>query len=124
MCDVSNRKPQITFSPPVSKQRWWKVLEIIVDERWRKEMRKLVDFGCSSFNFFTIIKRLSNLNEIALVDINENVLTRNICTVLPNDSNKFLKRREGPLLVNIFIGSVIYPDKRLLDTDVVTAIEL
>lgn len=122
--DVSSPRPKITFSPPVSKQRWWKVLEIIIDERWRKQMKKLVDFGCSSFSFFTIIKRLSNLNEILLVDINENVLLRNICTVLPTDSNRFLKRRECPLMVNVFVGSVVYPDKRLLDSDVVTAIEL
>ncbi|XP_076258447.1 hen1 methyltransferase isoform X2 [Rhynchophorus ferrugineus] len=112
----------VKFDPPVYRQRYGKVYEILIKEKWRKNLKKLVDFGCAEFGLFIFLKDL-NLNEIMFVDINENLLDENICRVQPLLGDH-LKRRYSPLEVTVFKGSVSDPDYRLHKTDVVTAIEL
>lgn len=112
----------VKFDPPVYRQRYGKVYEILIKEKWKKDLKKLVDFGCGEFGLFIFLKEL-NLNEIMFVDIDENLLNENISRIQPLVGD-YLKRRYSPLEVSVFKGSVSDPDYRLHKTDVVTAIEL
>ena len=37
---------QVAFSPPLYRQRYVKVCEILKDPRWIKAMSRVVEFGC------------------------------------------------------------------------------
>ena len=37
---------QVAFSPPLYRQRYVKVMEILKDPRWIKAMSRVVEFGC------------------------------------------------------------------------------
>ncbi|KAG5874738.1 hypothetical protein JTB14_011979 [Gonioctena quinquepunctata] len=113
----------IKFDPPVFRQRYGKIYETLLDERWRTKIKKLCDFGCAEFGLFVFIKRLSSLNEIFCIDIDEDTLRYHSRKIQPL-TIEYLKRREEPLQVTVFAGSVADPDYRLRDTDAVVAIEL
>ncbi|XP_019763943.2 uncharacterized protein LOC109540160 isoform X1 [Dendroctonus ponderosae] len=111
-----------TFDPPVYRQRYWKIYEILVQENLRNNVKKLVDFGCGEFSLFSYIKRL-NVEEMVFVDIDEALMVRNIDRLEPFIVDR-LKRRSSPLVVTALRGSAADPDYRLRKTDVVTAIEI
>lgn len=111
-----------TFDPPVYRQRYWKIYEILVQENLRNNVKKLVDFGCGEFSLFSYIKRL-NLEEMVFVDIDEALMVKNIGVLEPFIVDR-LKRRSSPLVVTVLRGSAADPDYRLRKTDVVTAIEV
>lgn len=113
---------QFKFDPPLFRQRYGTVAQILVREQWRTQLKKLVDFGCGEFGLFMYLKRL-NLEEILFVDIDEYVLAENLFRIepLPVDC---LRKRHTPLTVSVYRGSIIDPDYRIRKTDVVTAIEL
>ncbi|CAG9818158.1 unnamed protein product [Phaedon cochleariae] len=113
----------LKFDPPVYRQRYAKVYETLIDERWRKQIKKLCDFGCAEFGLFMFIKQLSSLNDIHFIDIDEETLRYNLRKIYPL-TIEYLKRREEPLEVNIFAGSVADPDYRLSNMDAVIAVEL
>ncbi|KAL1506235.1 hypothetical protein ABEB36_005632 [Hypothenemus hampei] len=112
----------LKFDPPLYKQRYGKVYEVLIQQKFRENIKKLVDFGCAEFGLFVFIKKL-NLEEIMFVDIDESMLKEKIGMVHPLLS-EHLNRRNCPLEVSVFKGSIIDPDYRLRKTDVVTAIEL
>ncbi|XP_030759035.1 uncharacterized protein LOC115884554 [Sitophilus oryzae] len=112
----------IKFDPPVYRQRYERVYEILIDPRWRNKICKLADFGCAEFGLFQFLKHL-NLNEIVFVDIDENLLEEKMYRIQPLIGDQ-LKRRTSSLAISVCLGSVSDPDYRLLNTDVVTAIEL
>ncbi|XP_066252542.1 uncharacterized protein Hen1 isoform X2 [Euwallacea similis] len=110
------------FDPPLYRQRYVKVYETLIEERWRNSLKKLVDFGCAEYGLFHYIKNL-NLEEILFVDIDESMLLEKSGILEPLLSER-LGRRKAPLNIQVFRGSAIDPDYRLQKTDVVTALEL
>ncbi|XP_023022135.2 hen1 methyltransferase isoform X5 [Leptinotarsa decemlineata] len=120
---VKDLENNLKFEPPVFRQRYGKVFEILLDERWRKQIKKLCDFGCAEFGLFIFLKRLSSLNNIFCIDIEECTLRENIGRIHPL-TVEYLRRRESPLQISVFAGSVADPDYRLECTDAVVAIEL
>lgn len=113
----------IKFDPPVFRQRYAEVYTTLINEKWRTKVTKLCDFGCAELGLFTFIKRLNRLTDILFVDIDENILKDNARKIQPL-TIEYLKRREEPLTVSLCAGSVADPDYRILNTDVITAIEL
>ena len=37
---------QVSFSPPLYRQRYLKVAELLADDRWKDAMVRIIDFGC------------------------------------------------------------------------------
>lgn len=120
--DETDLENNIIFDPPVYRQRYLKVYETIIQEKWRNNLKKLVDFGCAEYSLFIYVKNL-NITEILFVDIDESLLEEKIGRLEPLLADR-LRRRSCPLEVSAYRGSVVDPDYRLRKTDVVTAIEL
>lgn len=113
----------IKFDPPVYKQRYEAVQRVIVDERWRSGIQKLVDFGCAEFGLFMFLKRLYNLHDILAVDVDANLLKDNLFRLRPLNVD-YLKKRPQPLEIKVLQGSICEPDPVLVNTDMVVAIEM
>lgn len=113
----------IKFDPPVYKQRYEAVQRVLLDERWRKYVHKVVDFGCSDLCLFPFLKHLYGLHEVLAVDIDEDLLRDNIFKIQPLTVD-FLRRRSEPLKIDVFAGSISEPDPVLHGIDVVIAIEM
>lgn len=113
----------LRFDPPVYKQRYEAVLKVLLDDRWRKYIRKIVDFGCAEFGLFYWIRTLYGLREILEVDIDEDLLKEYMFRLQPRTVD-YIKRRPLPLSVKVYVGSVGYVDPILNDVDVVIAVEL
>ncbi|KAK9700563.1 hypothetical protein QE152_g31182 [Popillia japonica] len=113
----------IKFDPPLFRQRYLAVQQILLNQNWKSQIKKVIDFGCSELNFFKYLKHLYDVNEIICVDINEDILNDNLFKVHPLTVD-YLKRRPNQLKVNVLVGNVAQPDARLLGTDAVIAIEL
>lgn len=114
---------QFKFDPPVYVQRYQKVQELIINEKWRKSIEKVVDFGCAEFGLFIFLKRLNSIKEILFVDIDENLLMENIYKLEPLIFDH-VQNRQGPLELNIFSGSISTPDPNLSGCDAVLAVEI
>lgn len=113
----------LKFDPPVYKQRYELVLKVLLDERWRTHVRKVVDFGCAEFGLFYLIRTLYGLTEILEVDIDEDLLREYLFRLQPRTVD-YINKRPLPLTVKVFVGSVADPDPVLKDVDVVIAVEL
>ncbi|XP_019872399.2 uncharacterized protein LOC109600661 isoform X3 [Aethina tumida] len=118
--DIEN---DIKFDPPAFRQRYAEVFDILIAKEWRKSLKKMVDFGCSEFGFFIFVKRVLNLQELLLVDIDEEVMKENLYRLKPLTA-EYIKTRNQPFTVKVFEGRVQDPDCQLKETNVVTAIEL
>lgn len=113
----------LKFDPPVYKQRYEAVLKILLDDRWRSYIHKIVDFGCAEFGLFHLIRTLYGLTEVLEVDIDEKLLREYLFRLRPRTVD-FINRRPQPLTVKVYSGSVAEPDPILRDVDVVVAVEL
>lgn len=118
--DIEN---DIKFDPPAFRQRYAEVFDILIAEEWRKSLKKMVDFGCSEFGFFIFVKKVLNLQELLLVDIDEELMKENLYRLKPLTA-EYIKTRNQPFTVKVFEGRVQDPDCQLKETNVVTAIEL
>lgn len=114
---------QLKFDPPVYRQRYGKVYEILLNDKWRKEMKKIVDFGCAEFGLFTFLKNLTSVREMLFIDIDEELLLQHVFRLQPL-MYEHLIRRKFPLELNVYLGSVALPDEVLTGCDAVIAIEL
>ncbi|XP_050293482.1 uncharacterized protein LOC126734015 isoform X2 [Anthonomus grandis grandis] len=112
----------LKFDPPVYRQRFRKICEILSEEKWKSQLKKIVDFGCAEFGLFVYLKNLT-LEEVLFIDIDEEILEEKVYRVRPLLVDQ-LQKRQTPLEIFVFRGSIVDPDYRLRKTDVVTAIEL
>lgn len=113
----------LTFDPPVYCQRYAAVQQILLNEKWRGQIGKIVDFGCAELSFFRYVKSLIGLREALFVDVDRTLLEFSGNKVEPFAAD-FLKRRKEPLHVQVLQGSIAYPDVKLLNTDGVICIEM
>ncbi|XP_044730026.1 uncharacterized protein LOC123293315 isoform X2 [Chrysoperla carnea] len=113
----------LQFSPPLYSQRYLAVQDLIRDERWNGKIHKIVDFGCAELKFFKYTKNMRGVHEVLEVDIQSSTLESNIYRVQPLIVD-FIQRRSEALDVSVLAGSIADPDPRLLNTDMVVAIEI
>ncbi|KAK9878824.1 hypothetical protein WA026_003660 [Henosepilachna vigintioctopunctata] len=122
-CAYINAEQNLAFDPPVYRQRYGIIHDILLNAKWRKDLKKVVEFGCAEFGLLIFLKSLLGITEINFVDIDEELLQENLYRVRPF-TLEYLKRRSEPLTVNVWAGSITDPDKRILDCDVVIGIEI
>uniref|UniRef100_A0A0A9Y9Z0 Small RNA 2'-O-methyltransferase n=1 Tax=Lygus hesperus TaxID=30085 RepID=A0A0A9Y9Z0_LYGHE len=113
----------IRFRPPVYIQRYTLIARIFEQKKLLGGCKKIVDFGCAEIALFTYIKQTEGVEEYIAVDIDEELLNRYSCRVLPLTCD-YLADRTHPFNVKVLCGSVADPDVRLFGTDIVVAIEL
>lgn len=113
----------LRFDPPVYKLRYEAVLKVLMDDRWRKYIRKIVDFGCAEFGLFYLMRSVYGLMEILEVDIDEQLLKEYLYKLQPRTID-YIKKRPLPLTVKVYAGNVGEPDPVLNGVDVVIAVEL
>lgn len=116
---------EIRFDPPVYLQRYNHIAAVINSHpAIQANCKKLVDFGCAEMKFFYTVKHfLPTIEHLIEVDIEEPLLIGSQFRVQPLVTD-FMNRRNVPLVVEVFCGSVAEPSDVLLGTDVVVAIEL
>ncbi|XP_008200824.1 uncharacterized protein Hen1 isoform X2 [Tribolium castaneum] len=113
----------IKFDPPVYKQRYERAVDILLDEKWKNQVNKVVDFGCAEFGFFVFLKNRLSLSELLLIDIDDLLLNDYLYRVYPLNADHLVGRPK-PLTVNVYAGSIAEPDPSLLNTDAVIALEI
>lgn len=117
---INNR---VIFYPPLFCIVSEAIQKIILDDRWRKDIRKIAIFGTGKFRFFDYIKKLYNLRQVLIVDKNVPLLRKDMerLRVGPKD---VLCRRLEPLEVNVYGGRISEPDAALIGTDFVVVLDV
>ncbi|XP_044258252.1 uncharacterized protein LOC123007190 isoform X2 [Tribolium madens] len=113
----------IKFDPPVYKQRYERTVDILLNEKWKNRINKVVDFGCAEFGFFVFLKNRISLSELVLIDIDDLLLSDYIYRVYPLNADHLVGRPK-PFTVHIYAGSIADSDPSLLNTDAVVALEI
>ncbi|XP_012282411.1 uncharacterized protein LOC105700806 [Orussus abietinus] len=113
----------IRFFPPVYIQRYESVTNVLTDSRYHGKLHKVVDFGCSELGFFIYLKRIKGIREVLCVDVDREILEIHKRKVVPLYAD-FLHKREDPLKVHVYEGSVTHREKKLENCDAVVCIEL
>ncbi|XP_055625524.1 uncharacterized protein LOC129768117 [Toxorhynchites rutilus septentrionalis] len=114
---------KIRFRTPVYEQRYFTVFQILTREFFANSFKKIIDFGCADMKFFKILKRLSDVERLLLVDMDEDLLTEWMYSIQPQFGD-YTKRRPHEFRVEVWRGSVAQPHECLEGTDVVIGIEL
>lgn len=114
---------ELRFDPPVYRQRYSAVQEVLLDPRWREKIVKVLEYGCAEMKFFTFLKHSINIQEIIFVDIDEELLRSNSNRIQPFTVD-YLDGRKKPLRVEIFQGSIDSPDVNVISTNAVICIEM
>lgn len=86
-------------------------------------MLQVADFGIAECKFLLLLRNLECLEEINGIDINRQMLEQHSYLARPLPTT-YIQKRERPLRVRLFGGSVTDVDSRLLGADCVTMIEL
>ncbi|KAF6205105.1 hypothetical protein GE061_019272 [Apolygus lucorum] len=120
---VDDPESGIRFWPPVYTQRYSLTARIFEQKKLLGGCKKIVDFGCAEIALFNYVKQAEGVEEYIAVDIDQELLNRYSCRVLPLTFD-YLSDRTHPFNVKVLCGSVAEPDSRLFGTDVVVAIEL
>lgn len=113
----------LKFFPPLYRQRYEVVRQILKEERWSPLPTKVVEFGCAELAMFQYFKQVSHISEVIMVDIDPHILDYYVCRASPLNSD-FLNPRQNPLHVEVLCGSVADCDVRLLGANAVVCIEL
>jgi hypothetical protein len=101
-----------------------KCQKILGCEKITKHIKSIVEFGCAELKLFVYLKNgVKSATKIDFVDIDGELLERCKNRIEPLIC-EHLKKRELPLLVNIWKGSVAEPNPNFEKTDAVVAIEL
>lgn len=111
----------VKFEPPLSVQRYQYAYDVLFKDDSR--IIKMADFGCAEGRLFRHLKKLPFVEEINLIDILKSELEDAIyhCSPIAWD---MIFGRFVELTLNIYQGSVIEPDSRLIGLDAITMIEL
>ncbi|KAK3912606.1 Small RNA 2'-O-methyltransferase [Frankliniella fusca] len=113
----------IKFYPPLYRQRYEVVREILKDKRWSPPPAKVVEFGCAELAMCSYFKQVPHIKEVIMVDIDADILDYYACRAGPLTSD-YLNPRDNPLRVEVLCGSVADCDVRLLGANAVVCIEL
>uniref|UniRef100_A0A131XWR4 Small RNA 2'-O-methyltransferase n=2 Tax=Ixodes ricinus TaxID=34613 RepID=A0A131XWR4_IXORI len=111
---------RIRFDPPVGIQRYIAVSQILSED---DSVQRVVDFGCSTGQFFRYLKKIEHLRHFAAVDISYGCL-EGACHVARPLVWDCIHKRAHSLTARFYRGSVADQDPRLRGFDGVTCIEL
>lgn len=120
---LTHVEENIKFDPPVYRQRYGKIEDILFDNPWKNQIKKIVDFGAAECKLFPFVKRLPMVNNILMVDIDKIVLQENSFRIQPVTLD-YISKRTAPLTVELLCGSISDPDYRLIEVDAVIGIEM
>ena len=108
------------FDPPLYKQRYMAATEIIN----KYQAKSVLDIGCAEGQILNFIKNFCPFVEnIHGVDIDKGLLERNKIRIAPS-TIEYLLKRQRPLRICLYHGSIVEPDQRFCNIDVVTCIEV
>jgi len=115
---------ELLFNPSLSTQRHQMVLNILKEEK----VKSVVDLGCNNLKFLSLAKSLPDIQFLAGVDIDKNILEEYKFRAIP-PACKWLEERPLDLLVELWEGDVTYWEDFAGEvmknrTEVVTSIEL
>ncbi|XP_066588339.1 uncharacterized protein Hen1 [Prorops nasuta] len=116
-------RSDLRFYPPAYIQRYKAVGKIFENPKYKKKLRKVVDFGCAELKLFTYLKNVYGIEEALFVDTDRYLLEQHASRVQPLASD-YVHPRESPLIVKVYEGSVTESDSCLENTDIVICIEL
>ncbi|XP_007885491.1 small RNA 2'-O-methyltransferase [Callorhinchus milii] len=109
----------LTFTPPLYKQRYQIVLELV--EKFKA--KKVVDLGCAECTLLSRLKFCNCIEVLAGVDTDLDLLREKMYRLSPLPC-EYLQPRGSPLTVRLYQGSVAVKDPYMLDFDFVSCIEL
>lgn len=111
----------VTFDPPLAIQRYQFAYEILLKDESR--IVRMADFGCAEGRFFRRLKKLPFVEEVNMIDILKTEVDEAAfqSTPLPWD---IIFGRYVEMKLNLYQGSVVEPDDRLIGLDAITMIEL
>ncbi|NXG45462.1 HENMT methyltransferase, partial [Psilopogon haemacephalus] len=112
-------KEMIKFTPPLSKQRYQFIKDLV--EKYRP--KKVADLGCADCKLLWMLKFCSCIEVLVGLDISASVMKEkmHILSPLPVD---YLEPTERSLTVTLYHGSVAHKDPCMIGFDLVTCIEL
>ena len=120
--EVPSEAGEVLFTPRLSVQRHELVLEFLK----RMKVRSVLDLGCNSLKFFSLVKNLENLQYLAGVDIDKDILEEFKHLAQPTVCS-WLEERAHSLLLELWSGDVTDNDgARVMEerVEAVTSIEL
>ncbi|XP_006797846.1 small RNA 2'-O-methyltransferase isoform X1 [Neolamprologus brichardi] len=109
----------LTFSPPLHKQR----RQFVVDFVKRNKPKKVVDLGCGECTLLKMLKFHHEIELLVGVDVNGAKVKKRMHGLAPI-STDYLEPSYDQLCVELYQGSVTQKDARLKGFDLVTSIEL
>lgn len=108
------------FNPPVYIQRYDAVKRLINESG----SKRVLDIGCSEGKLLTAIRiHCSKVEMIVGIDIDKEILRENRFRTKPLMA-EYLKKRDTPLKMALFQGSVATPDTRFSNCDFISCIEV
>ncbi|XP_064003174.1 small RNA 2'-O-methyltransferase [Pogoniulus pusillus] len=112
-------KGVIKFTPPLSKQRYQFVKDLVAKYR----PKKVADLGCADCKLLWMLKFCSCIEVLVGLDISASTMKEkmHMLSPLPVD---YLQPTERSLTVTLYHGSVAHKDPCMLGFDLVTCIEL
>eukprot|EP00095_Tigriopus_kingsejongensis_P007341 maker-scaffold589_size129586-snap-gene-0.43 protein:Tk07341 transcript:maker-scaffold589_size129586-snap-gene-0.43-mRNA-1 annotation:"PREDICTED: uncharacterized protein LOC103574275" len=122
--DEHGMEGDIQFNPRLYVQRYDAVVAVLEDPKWIKALKKIVDFGCSEWQFFVRLKKLEHAREIIGVDVDAELLDYIQRRIKPLLFDFLHPRSFCPLDVYLMCGNLANFDARLQHVDAITAIEV
>ena len=127
--DIGEKAPFFGDNP-VYLRRYQFVSDLLKNESWTKDIKRLVDVGANNCEFLYRLRNnggMRHLREVIALDVDEPLLKWHRRKTEPLNIGHLLKehmRRFYPLDVYHMVGSVGETDDRLKNVDAVIAIEL
>ena len=116
-----SNESDVKFIPPLYIQRYQKVMQILTENN--NQISKVADFGCAEGKLIRRLKQLPFIEEIAFIDCDDFCLEQCLYEARPLTWD-YIFGRPKQLKINVFKGSVGERDRRLIDFDAITCIEL
>ncbi|XP_039590973.1 small RNA 2'-O-methyltransferase isoform X1 [Polypterus senegalus] len=110
---------RIKFSPPLYKQRYYFVIDLIM----KSQPRKVIDLGCADCSLLCKMKFQQCIEELVGIDINEQVIRENMYLLSPLPCD-YLNPRIQPLVIKLYQGSIIEKDPCVKNFDMASCIEV
>ncbi|XP_051789063.1 small RNA 2'-O-methyltransferase isoform X2 [Erpetoichthys calabaricus] len=110
---------RIKFSPPLYKQRYYFVIDLIM----KSQPKKVVDLGCADCSLLRKMKFQQCVEELVGIDINQQVIRENMYLLSPLPCD-YLNPRIRPLIIKLYQGSIIEKDPCVKNFDMASCIEV
>ena len=120
--EVPSEAGELLFNPSLSTQRHQMVLNILKEEK----VKQVLDLGCNSLKFMSLVKSLPDLQFLAGVDLDKDILEEYRFLACP-PACKWLEERPENFLIELWHGDVTdWAGAGVMENrvEIVTSIEL